>query len=152
MGSGSRVPALGSLPAQQSPKGSTIVRLPWQSLKETVTQRKDQQRPSFSMLRLQNQDRLLQASASQPPELEKEDLASRWAREKATPASGPTEMSPYAPGPYDCKSRAQLASGTGGTRSCLEAPQVLLSWLSAHLSSPGPRAPVKSLSPGAGGC
>ncbi|KAF4018512.1 hypothetical protein G4228_009934, partial [Cervus hanglu yarkandensis] len=46
------------------------------SLKETVTQRKDQQRPSFSMLRLQNQDRLLQASASQPPELQKEDLAS----------------------------------------------------------------------------
>ncbi|KAB0343535.1 hypothetical protein FD754_020461 [Muntiacus muntjak] len=46
------------------------------SLKETVTQRKDQRRPSFSMLRLQNQDQLLQASASQPPELQKEDLAS----------------------------------------------------------------------------
>nr|XP_020729404.1 cilia- and flagella-associated protein 74 isoform X1 [Odocoileus virginianus texanus] len=46
------------------------------SLKETATQRKDQRRPSFSMLRLQNQDRLLQASASQPPELQKEDLAS----------------------------------------------------------------------------
>ncbi|MXQ81779.1 hypothetical protein E5288_WYG004883 [Bos mutus] len=46
------------------------------SQKETVTQRKDQRRPSFSMLRLQNQDRLLRASASQPPELQKEDLAS----------------------------------------------------------------------------
>uniref|UniRef100_A0A8C2XUE9 Cilia- and flagella-associated protein 74 n=1 Tax=Capra hircus TaxID=9925 RepID=A0A8C2XUE9_CAPHI len=46
------------------------------SQKETVTQRKDQRRPSFSMLRLQNQDRLLQASASQPPEVQKEDLAS----------------------------------------------------------------------------
>ncbi|XP_006044726.1 cilia- and flagella-associated protein 74 isoform X1 [Bubalus bubalis] len=46
------------------------------SQKETVTQRKDQRRPSFSMLRLQNQDQLLRASASQPPELQKEDLAS----------------------------------------------------------------------------
>ncbi|KAG5202416.1 hypothetical protein JEQ12_003806 [Ovis aries] len=49
---------------------------PGKSQKETVTQRKDQRRPSFSMLRLQNQDRLLQASASQPPEVQKEDLAS----------------------------------------------------------------------------
>ena len=55
------------------------------------------------MLRLQNQDRLLQASASQPPEVQKEDLASRWARETAAPTSCPTEMSPYAPGLYDCK-------------------------------------------------
>ncbi|XP_044798805.1 cilia- and flagella-associated protein 74 isoform X2 [Bubalus bubalis] len=47
-----------------------------ESQKETVTQRKDQRRPSFSMLRLQNQDQLLRASASQPPELQKEDLAS----------------------------------------------------------------------------
>ncbi|XP_055275348.1 cilia- and flagella-associated protein 74 [Moschus berezovskii] len=46
------------------------------SQKETVTQRKDQRRPSLSTLRPQNQDRLLQASASQPPELQKEDLAS----------------------------------------------------------------------------
>ncbi|XP_068841854.1 cilia- and flagella-associated protein 74 [Capricornis sumatraensis] len=46
------------------------------SQKETVTQRKDQRRSSFSMLRLQNQDRLLQASASQPPEVQKKDLAS----------------------------------------------------------------------------
>ncbi|XP_023981408.1 cilia- and flagella-associated protein 74 [Physeter macrocephalus] len=44
------------------------------SQKDTATQRKDQRRQSFSILRLQNRDRLFQASASQPPELQKEDL------------------------------------------------------------------------------
>ncbi|XP_057414025.1 cilia- and flagella-associated protein 74 [Balaenoptera acutorostrata] len=46
------------------------------SQQDTATQRKDQWRQSFSTLRLQNQDRLFQASASQPPELQKEDLTS----------------------------------------------------------------------------
>ncbi|MBW03246.1 Cilia- and flagella-associated protein 74, partial [Eschrichtius robustus] len=41
-----------------------------------ATQRKDQRRQSFSTLRLQNRDRLFQASASQPLELQKEDLTS----------------------------------------------------------------------------
>ncbi|XP_030619822.1 cilia- and flagella-associated protein 74 [Delphinapterus leucas] len=43
---------------------------------DTATQRKDQRRQSFSILRLQNRDRLFQASASQPLELQKEDLMS----------------------------------------------------------------------------
>nr|XP_058896087.1 cilia- and flagella-associated protein 74 [Kogia breviceps] len=43
------------------------------SQKDTATQRKDQRRQS-SIPRLQNRDRLSQASASQPPELQKEDL------------------------------------------------------------------------------
>ncbi|XP_060140144.1 cilia- and flagella-associated protein 74 isoform X1 [Globicephala melas] len=42
---------------------------------DTATQRKDQQRQS-SILRMQNRDRLSQASASQPLELQKEDLTS----------------------------------------------------------------------------
>ncbi|TKC42926.1 hypothetical protein EI555_019455, partial [Monodon monoceros] len=46
------------------------------SQKDTATQRKDQRRQSFSILRLQNRDRLFQASASQPLELQKEDLMS----------------------------------------------------------------------------
>ncbi|XP_024616090.1 cilia- and flagella-associated protein 74 [Neophocaena asiaeorientalis asiaeorientalis] len=44
--------------------------------KDTATQRKDRLRQSFSLLRLQNQDRLFQASASQPLEVQKEDLMS----------------------------------------------------------------------------
>ncbi|XP_061043163.1 cilia- and flagella-associated protein 74 [Eubalaena glacialis] len=46
------------------------------SQKDTATQRKDKRRQSFSTLWLQNRDRLFQASASQPPELQKEDLTS----------------------------------------------------------------------------
>ncbi|XP_036724865.1 cilia- and flagella-associated protein 74 [Balaenoptera musculus] len=46
------------------------------SQQDMATQRKDQRRQSFSTLRLQNRDRLFQASAPQPPELQKEDLTS----------------------------------------------------------------------------
>ncbi|XP_068397247.1 cilia- and flagella-associated protein 74 [Eschrichtius robustus] len=46
------------------------------SQQDMATQRKDQRRQSFSTLRLQNRDRLFQASASQPLELQKEDLTS----------------------------------------------------------------------------
>ncbi|XP_007449036.1 PREDICTED: uncharacterized protein LOC103080454 [Lipotes vexillifer] len=70
------VPALGGLPGAESPAQPHSWPPTSHSQKDTATQRKDQQRRSFPILQLQNRDRLFQASASQPLELQKEDLTS----------------------------------------------------------------------------
>lgn len=143
--------ALDSLPAQQGPKGNTTASLP---LAVPKGDGHPEEGPAETIF--------LHAAAAEPrPAAPGLSLPAPGAAEggpciQVGPREGcphllPHEMSPYAPGPYDCKSRARLALGTAGTRSCLEAPQVLLSWVSAHLSSPGPRVPVKTFSPGAGG-
>lgn len=56
---------------------------PVQFRRDMATQKKDQRRQSVSILQLQNRDRSFRSSSSQPPELQKQDLTSRWAREKA---------------------------------------------------------------------
>ena len=112
-------PALGGLPGAESPGQAHSWPPTSQSQQDTATQRKDQWRQSFSTLRLQNQDRLFQASASQPPELQKEDLTSRWAREKAAPHRDFPHLEQSCFEPCDWKSGVGLASGTAGTRSCL---------------------------------
>lgn len=113
------VPALGGLPGAESPAQPHSWPPTSHFQKDTATQRKDRLRQSFSLLRLQNQDRLFQASASQPLEVQKEDLMSRWAREKAAPHRDFLHLEQSCFEPCGWKARVGLASDTAGTRSPL---------------------------------
>ncbi|XP_014639290.1 PREDICTED: cilia- and flagella-associated protein 74 [Ceratotherium simum simum] len=57
------------------------------SHKDTATQRKDLQRQSFSMLRLQNRERLFRTSTTQHPELQKQGLKSSSHDDQAAQAT-----------------------------------------------------------------